>query len=423
MTPPFCFKNNRLFCEEIDITAFSKTVPTPFYLYSKSEIEYNCQAVWQAAKQDSSVDFMPYYALKANYNPSILKLIKAQGFGADIVSGGELYFAEKTGFPADKTVFAGVGKTKEEIREAIQKGIHSINIESGEELKIVADIACQEKKEQRIAIRINPDIEAKTHAYISTGLHKNKFGISTEQAFELYLETQKYKNIIADGIHVHIGSQISLASPFKATGEYLKTFIQRLASKNIIIKFLDLGGGIGINYDDPLTNAQAPRTFIDTILPQYLASFSGLKLKLFVELGRSIIGSAGLLVSKVLIRKHTPLKQFMVVDGAMNNLIRPSLYQAHHQIVPLEKGKYNSITADIVGPVCESGDFLAKNITIEDIPAGEKIAVGSAGAYGQALASNYNLRPTISEYLVDGTEVSTIFKGRTVADIANSYTW
>ena len=423
MNSPFYYKNDRLFCEDVDIEIFAQTVPTPFYIYSQSEIEYNCQTVWDAAGQIEDIDFVPCYALKANYNPAILKLIQANGFGADIVSGGELIFAQKAGYPVSKTVFAGVGKTESEIREALQKNIRSINIESVEELRLTAKLAREAAKTQRVAIRVNPDIEAKTHKYISTGLHTNKFGVSAGQAFELYIEAQKYKSLRADGIHVHIGSQISVDGPYKATADFLKSFINELAAKNIIISYLDLGGGIGINYKNPLTSPDRPRTFINAILPRYLAAFTGLKLKLYVELGRSIVGSAGILISKVLVRKQTPLKNFMIVDAAMNNLVRPSLYQAHHQIMPLLKNKYETITADIVGPICESSDFLGKEIKIENIPSGEMIAIASAGAYGQALSSNYNLRPTISEYLVGGKNIRCIFKGRTIEDIANNYEW
>ncbi len=423
MNSPFFYKNDQLFCEDVDIETFAKTVPTPFYIYSKKELEYNCQTVWDAARQIKEIDFLPCYALKANYNPSILRLICAQGFGADIVSGGELFFAQKAGYPNKKIVFAGVGKTENEIQDALKKDIHSINIESVEELHLVARLASLEKKTQRIAIRINPDIEAKTHEYISTGLHKNKFGVSAEQAFQLFLEAQKYSSLKADGIHVHIGSQITLDNPYKATAEFLKSFIKRLATHNIIISYLDLGGGIGINYNEPLSTQERPRTYIPTILSQYLQAFSGLKLKLVIELGRSIVGSAGMLISKVLVRKKTPLKCFIIVDAAMNNLIRPVLYQANHQIVPLIKEKYETITADVVGPICESSDFLAKEIEIENIPSGEMIAVASAGAYGQSLSSNYNLRPTISEYMVDGKNIQPVFEGRTIDEIANNYEW
>lgn len=418
MSQNFTYKNDTLYCENVDIAAFAKTVPTPFIIYSKAEVEQNCKSVLKAG---AHANYTACYALKANYNPKLLKLIAQNGLGADIVSGGELYFAEKAGFTKDKIVFAGVGKTDLELEEAIKKEVHSINVESPAELETINKIAQKLNKTQRIAIRINPDIDAKTHEYISTGLHKNKFGISTEAAFDLYLHSTGLKHVNADGIHVHIGSQITEGSAFLDTAAFLKEFVNRLAQKGITITYLDLGGGIGINYQTALTAEKS--SMLETILPAYIKAFDGMDLKLYVELGRSIIGNAGALISKVILRKATPLKKFIIVDAAMNNLIRPCLYQAHHQIVPLQKNKHTQIKADIVGPICESSDFLAKDYEIEDMPAESYIAVGSAGAYAQSIASNYNLRPTIAEYLVDGDKVEQIYKGRSIADLANEYEW
>lgn len=420
MDNPFYYKNGRLFCESLDINDFAKTVPTPFYLYSKSEIDYNCAMVWEAAGNSK---LHPCYALKANYNPTILKIIKDHGFGADIVSEGELYFALKAGFQAEKIVFAGVGKSIKEISDAIRNGVHTINVESPDELSNVALAAKEAGKIQRIAIRINPDIEAKTHEYISTGLHTNKFGISKDQAFQLYIDAQKDPYLVPEGIHVHIGSQITEKSPYLATTVFLKEFLQQLEAQGIHIKFLDLGGGIGINYDNAFDNPQTVRSYIKEILPDYISAFKSLDISLYIELGRSIIGSAGILISQVLIKKKTPLKNFMIIDAAMNNLIRPSLYKAKHPIVPTLQENNTKILADIVGPVCESGDFMAKDYSIDDISTGSFIAIGSAGAYGQALSSNYNLRPTIAEYLVDNDNVKCIFKGISVTDLANNYSW
>lgn len=420
MNNPFYFKRDRLFCEQVDLEEFSKTVSTPFYIYSQAEIEYNCDLVWKAAGQ---AYFQPYYALKANFNPTILKLILNKNFGADIVSGGELYFALKAGFPVDKIVFAGVGKSDEEINLALDNNIHSINIESEEELHRVNFLAKQAGKKQRIAIRINPDIEAKTHPYISTGLHTNKFGISAEQAYKLYLEAASKNALMVEGIHVHIGSQITQESPYLATAEFLINFTKRLKNQNIDIKYIDLGGGIGIDYSNVFDETKPHRTYIKEILQQYIGSFSGLKVKLFAELGRSIVGNAGLLVSKVLLNKQTPLKKFIITDAGMNNLIRPSLYQAKHEIVPLVKNNMPQTTADIVGPVCESSDFFAKDYSIQQMNRGEYMAIGSTGAYSQVLSSNYNLRPTIAEYLVNGNKVNCIFKGHSIEKLAAGFEW
>jgi len=420
MNNPFQYRNKQLFCEDVNLQEFAQTVPSPFYIYSQAEIEYNCDCVWQAA---AGTKFQPFYALKANYNPALLKLILNKNFGADIVSGGELFFAKKAGFAADKIVFAGVGKTDQEIEQALQEGIHSINVESKDELQRISEIAGHIGKTQRIAIRINPDIEARTHPYISTGLHTNKFGISSQQAFELYIKAQQYKNLLAEGIHVHIGSQITQQNPYIETAEFLKDFINQLAARDINIKYIDLGGGIGIDYDHAFTDTKKPRTFVLDILTKYIEAFSGLNLMLFAELGRSIVGSAGVLISKVILTKQTPLKRFIIVDAAMNNLIRPSLYQAKHQIVPVKESNSKQSQADIVGPVCESSDFFARDYEINYLDRDDYIAIGSAGAYAQALSSNYNLRPTIAEYLVSGSKVKCISKGQSVEDLAARFEW
>lgn len=420
MNYPFYFKNNQLFCEQLNVEEFAETVPTPFYLYSRSEIEYNCQQVWEAA---GNIKFQPFYAVKANYNPAILKIVLEKNFGADIVSGGELYFAQKAGFNSNKIVFAGVGKTDLEINTAIQSNIHSINIESGSELLKVAELAKTHNKIQRIAIRINPDIEAKTHKYISTGLHTNKFGVSVEEAFKLYLEAKKLNSLKADGIHVHIGSQITQESPFLETARFLLNFIDRLKKENITISYLDLGGGIGIDYTNNFETPEKPRTYLKEILEKYFAAFQNSDLTFFVELGRSIIGSAGILVSKVILVKESPIKKFVITDAGMNNLIRPSLYDALHEIVPLKNENRPKEKVDIVGPVCESTDFLRKDYEMKTPYPGEFLAVCGSGAYGQVLSSNYNLRPTIAEYLVNGSDVSSIFKGNSVEQLASNYEW
>ena len=419
MKRAFHFDQGVLHCEDVNLQHFSQNKATPYYLYSQAQITQNCQAVLEAGK---GLDFLPCYALKANYNPAILKLIRQMGFGADVVSGGELQFALKAGFPADKIVFAGVGKTESEIELAINTGIHSLNIESIEEFNLVRQVAARLKKPLRIAFRINPDIEAHTHDYITTGRHLNKFGIPLSDALKLYEQASDDNYLLPIGIHVHIGSQILEAQPFLEAARYLRDVVGQLRAKGLEISTLDLGGGIGIDYEDDFRKPEMELP-IKTILPAYLEALKDLGVKLVVELGRSIIGNAGILVSRVLYRKQTPLKRFVIVDAAMNNLIRPSLYQAYHSIVPLVLRETPGDTVDVVGPVCESGDFLAKNRLLPKLERGELIAVGGAGAYGQALASNYNLRPLISEYLVSGKEVKTIFKGQTIEDIANQYVW
>ncbi len=410
--------SGHLCLEKIDLNSFVSNYPTPFYIYSRSEIERNCHEILSHA---GSLDFLPCYALKANYNPALLNIVKQMGFGADVVSGGELYFAKKIGIPAQKIVFAGVGKSLVEIETSIKDEIHSLNIESEAELKSVAIIAGKLKKKVIISIRVNPDINAGAHPYISTGLLSSKFGVDRKTALSLYKQAVQYPYIEPSGIHVHIGSQISTAQPYIETVTFIKQLIEDLAKLNIPIQHVDLGGGIGIDYENQLNPEGIPKTYINNILPKLLEPFKNSHLKILIELGRSILGSAGLLISKIQYVKRTPQKKFYIVDAAMNNLIRPSLYNAHHQIVPLIKSDAGSEPVDVVGPVCETSDFLAIDKSLPNLTEGDYIAVTGAGAYGQVLASNYNLRPIIAEYLVEGNQVETILKGETLDDIAGKF--
>ncbi len=414
----FYYQDRYLFSEKVNLLEFASQNKTPFYLYSQSKIEENCKLVLEAGK---SLDFLPCFALKANYNPAILKLIQSLGFGADVVSGGELQFALKAGFSAEKIVFAGVGKTAEEIELAISTGIHSINIESVEEFELVKKIAHQLRKNIAIAFRINPDIEAPTHDYIATGKHINKFGILLSDALRLYRNAADDQWLNPIGLHVHIGSQILDVEPFLKTADYLLESIENLKARGLPVSALDLGGGIGIDYSENIFSQ--PRWPLKEILPAFLQKFEGQNLKIMLELGRAIVGDAGLLITKVLYRKQTPLKKFIIVDAAMNNLLRPSLYNAYHPIVPLQIAEKEKEVVDVVGPVCESGDFLAQNRELQAVEAGDYLAIGGTGAYGQALSSNYNLRPMIPEYMVKEEQTKTIFKGETIEQIANKYEW
>jgi len=410
--------SGHLFFEMVDVKSLVSKFPTPFYIYSKNEIERNCREI---ISHGHSLDFLPCYALKANYNPALLTIIKQMGFGADVVSGGELYFAKKVGIPAEKIVFAGVGKSRKEIEASIKDEIHSLNIESESELKSVAIIAEKLKKKIVISIRVNPDIDAGAHPYISTGLLSSKFGVDKETAISLYKQAAQYPYIEPSGVHVHIGSQISTAQPYIETVDFIEQLIEDLAKLNIQIKYIDLGGGIGIDYENQLNQEGIPITYINDILPILFEPLRKHHLKVLVELGRSVIGSAGLLISKIQYIKETSQKKFYIVDAAMNNLIRPSLYNAHHQIIPLAKSYAGSELVDVVGPVCESSDFLARERSLPILKEGDYIAITGAGAYGQSLASNYNLRPKIAEYLIEGNQVETIFKGEILDDIADKF--
>jgi diaminopimelate decarboxylase len=400
----------QLCLEKVPLAVLCKKIASPFYIYSLAEIRSNCQEIYHLA---AGYDFLACFALKANFNPHLLKLIRSFNFGADVVSGGELYFARKCGFPASRIVFAGVGKTPAEIEASIKTGIHSINIESEAELKLLDRITRQLKKQIRVAIRINPDIDPLTHPYISTGLLTNKFGISKELALKLYLQLRGHPYIIASGIHVHIGSQITTAGPYLQTAKFLINLRRTLQQRGVKIEFIDLGGGI----------AKAPRTYVRSILPKLLTCFKNEPVKLMVEFGRAVIGSAGLLITKVLYEKTTPLKKFIIIDAGMNNLIRPSLYHAYHQMVPLLSNNRKREKVDVVGPVCETSDFFARGRMMNVLHAGDYIAVTGTGAYAQASSSNYNLRPMLIEFLVDGSRVSKVFKGITIKDIAANYSW
>lgn len=410
--------NNNLNIENVDLASLSNKYATPFYIYSSAEIIKNCREILSIG---GSLEILPCYALKANFNPTLLKIIVSQGFGVDVVSGGELFFARKSGVPPDKIVFAGVGKTEKEIEEAVKQGIHSLNIESESELDAVAKIAHHLNKNVVIAIRVNPDIDAKTHPYISTGLHSNKFGVARATALKLYQKAHSLSHIEPTGIHVHIGSQIQTVDPYLATVSFLKNFISDLKKSGIEITHIDLGGGIGIDYQNQYNPDGMPRTYIKEILPGLLEPLRNENKKVLIELGRSIIGSAGLLITKVLYIKNSPQKKFIIVNAAMNNLIRPSLYNAYHQILPVFSDREESEIVDIVGPVCESSDFFAHDRLLPVIKEGDYLAISGVGAYGQALSSNYNLRPMIAEYLVEGDQHRTIFKGESIQDIAEKY--
>jgi diaminopimelate decarboxylase len=409
---------NHLCFENVDFSSILTNYPTPFYIYSAKEIRLNCADVLSCG---GAIDLMPCYALKANFNPSIIRIVRDMKFGADVVSGGELYFALDNGIPPEKIVFAGVGKSRDEITQAIQEGIHSINVESKSELEQVIAVSNELKKKIVVAIRVNPDIDAKTHPYISTGLQTSKFGVTPEIAIELFKLAKNASYVEPSGIHVHIGSQIETIDPYLETVQFIKDFIPKLENTGILIEYIDLGGGIGIKYNNQLTESGEPSTHIKEILPGLLKPFSNENRKILLELGRSIIGSAGILLTKILYIKKTPQKKFIIVDAAMNNLIRPCLYNAYHQILPVNFNQEATEVVDIVGPVCETSDFFAKDRTLPSVKEGDYLAITGVGAYGQALSSNYNLRPMIAEYLIENNQIQTIFKGESVEEIALKY--
>ncbi len=404
----FRYKNNILYAEEVPVTSLVEEYGTPLYIYSARTLRRHLKAYIDALK---GLPHIVCYAVKANSNAAILRLLSSIGAGADVVSGGELFRALKAGVPSNKIVFAGVGKTDEEIEYAIKKKILMFNVESLEEMENINRIAEKIGKKASIALRINPDIDPETHPYISTGLKKNKFGIPIENALEFYREACSMKNLRVIGVHKHIGSQITKVTPFVDALNRVMVLLDNLKQEGIKIKYLDMGGGLGIQYNDE--RPPHPRELAKKIKPILKDS----DITLIVEPGRSIVGNAGIFVTRVLYTKEGIDRRFIIVDGGMNDLLRPSLYNAYHHILPVKKKRAKKIFADVVGPICESGDFLAKGRDIPLVSRGEILAVMSAGAYGFSMSSNYNSRPRPAEVLVDGNKHYLIRKRETLKDL------
>ncbi|MDD5476585.1 MAG: diaminopimelate decarboxylase [Candidatus Omnitrophica bacterium] len=403
----FKYKKNQLYCEDVIVEKLAKTFGTPLYVYSRSTLLDHYLKLRSAFAQ---INPLICYSVKANSNLSILKALVSQGAGLDIVSGGELYRALKIGCPAQKIVYASVGKTDKEIVTAISKGIFFFNVESSAELENINRISGKLKKITRVAIRLNPDVEAKTHKYVTTGKITNKFGIDLESAYKILLLRAKFKNLNICGLHIHIGSQITESAPFVAALKKVSDFIQRLKHKGVKLEYLNIGGGLGIVYDRE--TPQTAQIYAAKIIP--LLKKTGLKI--IMEPGRFIVGNAGILVTKVIYIKHTPKKKFIIVDAGMNDLIRPALYSAHHSILSLRKN-LKSEKADVVGPICESGDFLAKERYIAKVKEGEYLAVMGAGAYGFSMSSNYNSRLRAAEVMVAADKISLIRKRESFEDL------
>ncbi len=404
----FNYKDGELYAEDVKVHDIATKFGTPLFIYS-----YNTLLRHFKAYKDAFSGFpnLICYALKANSNAALLKLFAKNGSGADVVSGGEIYRALKAGIPAKKVVYAGVGKTEEEIRYALKSKILMFNVESEDELREIDRIAGKMKVKAPIALRINPDIDPMTHPYISTGLRKHKFGIPMENALEYYNLALGMKNIAVLGIHKHIGSQLTKVLPFVDAIKKILALMDELAKHGIKIDYLDIGGGLGITYYDetPPNPSQLARNILPLLKDR--------KITLIVEPGRSIVGNAGILVTKTLYLKKGDDKDFVIVDAGMNDLIRPSIYSAYHHVQPVLKNRKEKIFADIVGPICESADFLAMNREMQSVKQGEYLAVMSAGAYGFAMSSNYNSRTKAAEVLVKGKNCSLIRKRETYSDL------
>jgi diaminopimelate decarboxylase len=400
----FHYQSGELYCENVPVRQIADKVGTPFYLYSTATLTHHYR-VFDAAFAE--FPHIVCFAVKANANLAILRLFGGLGAGADIVSGGELYRALQAGVDPGKIVYSGVGKKPEEIKAALKAGILLFNMESSQELEEINRIAGRLKLKARVGLRINPDIDPQTHPYISTGLRKNKFGIDIEQALADYRRARNLPHLEVLGVACHIGSQITQVAPFVDALERLKELIVRLRELNLCIRYLDLGGGLGIQYHQE--EPPHPREYGQKLLE----SLKGLECTLILEPGRVLVGNAGILVTKVLYTKASEAKNFIIVDAGMNDLARPSLYGSYHGLWPVVEGSRPQVKASMVGPICESGDFLAKDRLMPAFAPGELVAVMSAGAYGFCMSSNYNARPRVPEILVQDRDFYVIRKRET----------
>lgn len=409
----FNFIDNELYCEKVRVRDIAEKVPTPFYLYSYGTLIDHYKKIKSAFR---SINPLVCFSVKSCSNLAVLRALVKNGAGLDIVSGGELYRARLAGVKPSRVVYAGVGKRRNEIEDALRFGILFFNVESEEELSQIQDAALRLKKKVNIAVRINPDVIPKTHHYIVTGKGETKFGLDFETAHKIFNSRWRYPNLAIKGIHIHIGSQILNAVPFEAAIEKVLEFIR---TYKIDIEYFNIGGGLGIIYS--IENPQTAKSFAKTVLPMLKRS----GLKIILEPGRFISGNSGVLVTRVIYSKRTPRKKFLIVDSGMSDLIRPSLYEAYHKIVPVVVAQNSSETCektDVVGPICETGDFLGKDRLLPHMTSGDLLAVMGAGAYGFTMSSNYNSRPRASEVMVIGNKFYVVRKREDYADLVRGET-
>jgi diaminopimelate decarboxylase len=399
----FAYRSGVLYVEDVSLAQLAAEVGTPFYCYSTATLARHYRVLSEAFEGQNA---LICYAMKANSNQAVVKTLANLGAGMDVVSEGELRRALAAGVPASKIIFAGVGKTREEMAFALREDIHGFNVESEPELSALSEVAASLGATARVALRVNPDVDAKTHAKISTGKAENKFGIPYAQAPRLYAEARVLPGIAVTGIHMHIGSQITDLEPFGNAFRLMRELAEALIRDGHKLDHLDIGGGLGVPYTSEGDVAPPPTAYAAIVKEQ----LGGLGLKLILEPGRMIAANAGVLVARVLYAKEGVDKTFTVVDAAMNDLIRPTLYEAHHEIWPVaqERGAMPPIVQDIVGPVCETGDYLALERKLPPFQAGDLLAVMTAGAYGAVMSSTYNTRPLVPEVLVNGERASVV---------------
>ncbi len=408
----FDYRDGVLHAEAVNLESLARIVGTPFYCYSTATIERHYRVFAEAF---AGTDALVCYAMKANSNQSVLRTLAKQGAGADVVSGGELKRALAAGIPPAKILFSGVGKTADELRLALSHDILSINVESEPELELLSRVAGEMGRTARVSVRVNPDVDARTHAKIATGKSENKFGIPLSRARDVYARGAKLAGIRLTGVDMHIGSQIVDLKPFGDAFTLLAEFVRTLRSDGHAISHVDFGGGLGIPYRGDVEAPPDPKAYADVVR----RALDGLDCTLVFEPGRLIVGNAGILVSRVLYVKTGEAKTFVIVDAAMNDLIRPTLYEAHHDIWPVRQPAAGTpvIEADVVGPVCETGDYLALGRKLPQLAAGDLIAIMTAGAYGAVQASTYNTRALVPEVLVKGDQHAVIRPRLPVEDL------
>lgn len=417
------YKENELCCEDVPLRELHEEFGSPLYVYSRSQLVDNYRKLDGAF---GDLDHVTCYALKANSNPFLLKALSGEGAGADVVSGGELYLALKSGFAPGRIAFAGVGKREDEIEYALREGIHCFNVESEQELQQISLVAHRLQKKARIALRVNPDIDAESHPYISTGLKQHKFGIPSHRALEVFTYAASLPNLEVTGVHTHIGSQIVTIEPFKAAASFIANLTKQLRENGIFITHIDVGGGFGTTYVNalkhealPLEQANqaeipSPAEFLAAMIPTLRET----KCTVWLEPGRSVVADAGLLVTQILYTKENGGKKFLIVDAGMNDLLRPSLYNAYHQIVPVRIDTYEHERVDVVGPVCETGDFFARDRMVSKSKQRDLLAILTVGAYGFVNTSNYNARLRPAEVLVNGDRVRVIRPRQTLEELS-----
>ena len=407
----FNYRGRNLYAEGVPVSRIARETGTPVYIYSLKTLKRHYNAYTDAFRE---ADSLICYSVKANSNLSVLKTFADEGSGFDIVSAGELFRALKAGADPSKIVFSGVGKRDDEMEYALKSSILLFNVESPDELRALNRMAGRLKKKAQVAIRINPDVDPKTHPYISTGLKKNKFGIETREAFKEYIYAAKnLRNLSLVGVDCHIGSQLTEIGPFVDALKKVKNFIKRLGREGLDIKYLDIGGGLGITYDGE--TPPHPSLYGEAVIKET----EDMGLTLIMEPGRSMAGNAGILVTEVVYTKEGSRKNFVIVDAAMNDLTRPALYGAYHAIEPVRRAAEGAplVKADVVGPICETGDFLGKDIKLPKQKSGALLAVKSAGAYGFTMSSNYNSRPRAAEVMVDGKSFCVIRERESFEDL------